>query len=178
MPPATAGGKRVDEGPNGKRGSWPMCRVFVRDSSFRLPAGPKTPILLIGPGTGIAPMRALLQVPMIPAMCSICATQHRRTCLPFAGTSLAEERGSGCRPCHPLLWVQEARDGLPLPGRGILSTSRTCLCIPHVALIVWHVSRSWKSSRPTVPSPPSTQHSAARVPRKFTYRLVSCSCWI
>ena len=36
-------------------------RVFQRASSFRLPTDVKRPIILIGPGTGIAPMRALLQ---------------------------------------------------------------------------------------------------------------------
>jgi NADPH-ferrihemoprotein reductase len=36
-------------------------RVFVRPSGFRLPASPSTPVILVGPGTGIAPMRALCQ---------------------------------------------------------------------------------------------------------------------
>ena len=35
--------------------------VFVRPSTFRLPVESSIPIIMIGPGTGIAPMRALLQ---------------------------------------------------------------------------------------------------------------------
>ncbi|GMI57754.1 hypothetical protein TeGR_g12073 [Tetraparma gracilis] len=37
------------------------CDVFVKESTFKLPEDNKTPVVMIGPGTGIAPMRALLQ---------------------------------------------------------------------------------------------------------------------
>lgn len=37
------------------------ARVFVRASTFRLPKSLASPVLLVGPGTGLAPMRALLQ---------------------------------------------------------------------------------------------------------------------
>ena len=37
------------------------CNMFVRESSFRLPKSLTTPIVMIGPGSGIDPMRALLQ---------------------------------------------------------------------------------------------------------------------
>jgi len=35
--------------------------VYVRESTFRLPKDSSKPVIMIGPGTGIAPMRALLQ---------------------------------------------------------------------------------------------------------------------
>jgi NADPH-ferrihemoprotein reductase len=38
-----------------------MVRAFVRDSTFRLPKQVERPVIMFGPGTGIAPMRAILQ---------------------------------------------------------------------------------------------------------------------
>ncbi|KAJ7070023.1 putative cytochrome P450 oxidoreductase [Mycena amicta] len=51
------------EGPRGayKNESIYKAPIHVRRSTFRLPTNPKSPVIMIGPGTGVAPFRGFVQ---------------------------------------------------------------------------------------------------------------------
>ena len=36
------------------------CRIFVKDSLFYIPSDPMTPMIMIGPGTGVVPFIAFM----------------------------------------------------------------------------------------------------------------------
>jgi len=53
--------QKQEESENPANAEGPSALVFVKESSFKMPRDSTIPIIMVGPGTGIAPMRAFIQ---------------------------------------------------------------------------------------------------------------------
>merc|ERR1712012_1207333 len=58
---ATTGLRDKQPGGSDEEPEYPKVPVYVRRSQFRLPNRPGTPVIMIGPGTGLAPFRGFIQ---------------------------------------------------------------------------------------------------------------------
>ncbi len=88
--------------------------IFVRKTKFRLPGNHKVPVIMVGPGTGIAPFRGFIQERLERLHTK---SEPRES----KGKSLLLSALSGCRqagrPGNAVLWLPKAGAPLHVPHR-------------------------------------------------------------
>jgi NADPH-ferrihemoprotein reductase len=75
-----------------KEGRYPEVPVFIQKANFHLPKDKNTPIIMIGPGTGLAPFRGFIQDRMVDT------EREKESPSPLTPTEVAESLlFFGCR---------------------------------------------------------------------------------
>lgn len=105
--------------PAGENGGRALVPMFVRKSQFRLPFKSTTPVIMVGPGTGVAPFigfiqeRAWLREQGKPRGSGSVVSRGEARELPFITASPLPRQGG--RGDAALLWLPALQRGLPLP---------------------------------------------------------------
>uniref|UniRef100_A0A8C0SLH5 NADPH--hemoprotein reductase n=1 Tax=Canis lupus familiaris TaxID=9615 RepID=A0A8C0SLH5_CANLF len=131
-------------GENGRRALVPM---FVRKSQFRLPFKAATPVIMVGPGTGVAPFIGFIQ--------ERAWLRQQGKCGPGRGSLGSREVPCSHVPAHSCPTAQARRWGRHCSTTAAAALTRTTC-----------TARSWPSSTRTAPSPSSTWPSPGSSPTR------------
>lgn len=130
-------------GENGRRALVPM---FVRKSQFRLPFKATTPVIMVGPGTGVAPFIGFIQE-------RAWLRQQGERVGPGGSRGVGHARQAPAHPCPP-------------PPQARRWGRRCCTTAAAARTRTTCTARSWPPSTGTAPSPSSTWPSRGSSPTR------------